>query len=70
MNFGTTEMLVVLAIVVLLFGAKRIPDLMRGMGQGIRSFKEGMQSEPPAGVPPSAPTPPANAAPASTPEKK
>jgi sec-independent protein translocase protein TatA len=43
MNFGTTEMLVVLAIVVLLFGAKRIPDLMRGFGEGIKSFKEGMR---------------------------
>jgi sec-independent protein translocase protein TatA len=60
MTFGTTEMLVVLAIVMLLFGAKRIPELMRGMGEGVRSFKEGMRTDtptekaPPATVPPSA----------------
>jgi sec-independent protein translocase protein TatA len=45
MRFGTTEMLVVLAIVLLLFGAKRIPELMRGMGEGIRSFKAGMHTD-------------------------
>jgi len=62
MNFGTTEMLVVLAIVVLLFGARRIPDLMRGFGEGIRSFKEGMR-EGPGNTQASPPTPPVNAAP-------
>jgi len=61
MNFGTTEMLVVLAIVVLLFGAKRIPDLMRGFGEGIKSFKEGMRE--PSGTQGSAPAPPVNTAP-------
>jgi len=34
--------LIVLAIVVLLFGGKKIPEVMRGLGEGIRSFKEGM----------------------------
>lgn len=37
---GTTELIVVLAIVVLLFGAKKIPDLASGMGKGIRNFKK------------------------------
>jgi sec-independent protein translocase protein TatA len=60
MNFGTTEMLVVLAIVVLLFGAKRIPDLMRGFGEGIKSFKEGMRDSPSNGSS-SAPAPPVDA---------
>jgi sec-independent protein translocase protein TatA len=61
MNFGTTEMLVVLAIVVLLFGARRIPDLMRGFGEGIRSFKDGMRE--PGSTQSSAPAPPVNTVP-------
>jgi sec-independent protein translocase protein TatA len=35
--------LIVLAIVVLLFGGKKIPEVMKGLGEGIRSFKEGMR---------------------------
>jgi sec-independent protein translocase protein TatA len=62
MNFGTTEMLVILAIVVLLFGAKRIPDLMRGFGEGIKSFKEGMR-EGPGSAQSSASAPPVETAP-------
>jgi len=68
MNFGTTEMLVILAIVVLLFGAKRIPDLMRGFGEGIKSFKEGMR-EGPGSTQASAPAPPVDTAPPAS-EKK
>ncbi len=34
--------LIVLAIIVLLFGGKKIPEVMRGVGEGIRSFREGM----------------------------
>ena len=68
MNFGTTEMLVVLAIVVILFGAKRIPDLMRGFGEGIKSFKEGMR-EPSGGTQSSTPAAPVETAPPAT-EKK
>jgi sec-independent protein translocase protein TatA len=37
--------LIVLAIVVLLFGGKKIPEVMRGLGEGIRSFKEGMKGD-------------------------
>ena len=39
------ELLVILAIVVLLFGAKKIPELAKGMGSGIRNFKKAMQEE-------------------------
>jgi sec-independent protein translocase protein TatA len=46
MNFGTQELLIILVIVMLLFGARRIPDLMRGFGEGIKSFKEGMRDTP------------------------
>ena len=39
-SFGTTEMLLILFVVILLFGAKRIPELFKGMGQGVREFKD------------------------------
>ncbi|WP_456323737.1 Sec-independent protein translocase subunit TatA/TatB [Hydrogenimonas sp.] len=39
------ELLVILAIVVLLFGAKKIPELAKGMGSGIRNFKKAMKEE-------------------------
>ena len=39
---GGTELLIVLAIVVLLFGAKKIPELAKGFGKGIKNFKEEM----------------------------
>ena len=43
---GLTEILIVLLIVVLLFGAKRIPGLARGIGKSITSFKAGMREQP------------------------
>lgn len=39
---GTTELLLICAIALLLFGGKKLPEMMRGLGQGIRQFKEGM----------------------------
>ena len=42
MGLGGPELLVILVIVLLLFGAKKIPELMRGAGQGVKAFKEGM----------------------------
>ena len=44
-GLGAPELLVVLAILILLFGAKKIPDLSRSMGQSIRSFKKGMKED-------------------------
>ena len=41
-NIGTGEVIVLVIIILLLFGAKRIPDLMKSMGKGVRSFKEGI----------------------------
>ena len=41
-NLGMGELIIILIIILLLFGAKKIPDLMKGLGRGIRSFKEGM----------------------------
>ncbi|HTZ72492.1 MAG TPA: twin-arginine translocase TatA/TatE family subunit [Candidatus Aquilonibacter sp.] len=39
------HLIVILAVVVLLFGGRKIPEVMRGMGEGIRSFKEGMRGD-------------------------
>ena len=44
-NLGTGELIVILVVVLLLFGAKRIPELARGMGRGIRSFRQGLNEE-------------------------
>lgn len=47
---GTTELVLIAGLALLLFGGKKLPELMKGMGQGVRSFKDGMnapvQSEP------------------------
>lgn len=39
---GTTEMIVLLVIVLILFGANRLPQLAKGMGESIKNFKQGM----------------------------
>lgn len=41
-NLGTGEVLIIALIVLLLFGGKKIPELMRGLGKGVKSFKDGM----------------------------
>jgi sec-independent protein translocase protein TatA len=53
-----SELLLIFGIVVLLFGAKKIPDLAKGIGQGIRNFKKEIKDEePPASAPPHAEAP-------------
>ena len=42
---GPTELIIVLTIILLLFGAKRIPELAKGLGTGIREFKKGTSGE-------------------------
>jgi sec-independent protein translocase protein TatA len=42
---GITELLVILAIVLLLFGSKKLPELADGMGKAIRNFKKGVQND-------------------------
>ena len=44
-QLGAPEILIILAIVVLLFGAKKLPELARGAGQGLRIFKTEMKGE-------------------------
>ena len=41
-GIGWTEILVIALVVLLFFGGRKIPELMKGLGKGIRSFKEGM----------------------------
>ncbi len=43
LGLGTQEILLILLLVLILFGAKRIPEIMRGLGQGIRQFKQASQ---------------------------
>ena len=45
MRLGIWELVVILAIFMLLFGAKRLPDLADGMGKAIRNFKRGLSTE-------------------------
>jgi len=58
-EFSIFHWLIVLAVVLLLFGGRKIPEVMKGLGEGIRSFKDGMAgtnvNAPPA--PPVAPPP-------------
>ncbi|WP_116790179.1 Sec-independent protein translocase subunit TatA/TatB [Flavobacterium psychrotrophum] len=44
-KLGITEILVILVIVVLLFGGKKIPELMKGLGTGIKEFKNAAKDE-------------------------
>jgi sec-independent protein translocase protein TatA len=52
--------LIILVVILVLFGGRKIPELMRGMGEGVRGFKEGMhganQSQSQTAVPPTQPT--------------
>ncbi|MCR4591736.1 MAG: twin-arginine translocase TatA/TatE family subunit [Bacteroidaceae bacterium] len=41
-NLGTGEIIIIALVVLLLFGGKKIPELMHGVGKGVRSFKSGM----------------------------
>jgi sec-independent protein translocase protein TatA len=44
-NFGATEIILILVVVVLLFGGKKIPELMKGIGQGMKEFKKASRVE-------------------------
>lgn len=39
---GTWELVLIILVIVLIFGGKKIPELMKGVGKGVKSFKEGM----------------------------
>ena len=42
-NLGFWEIVIIALVVLLLFGGKKIPELMRGLGKGVKNFKEGMK---------------------------
>lgn len=42
-NLGSTEIIIIALVVLLLFGGKKIPELMRGLGKGVSQFKKGMK---------------------------
>lgn len=41
-NLGTGEIIVIVLVILLLFGGKKIPELMKGVGKGLKSFKQGL----------------------------
>ena len=62
------HLLIIAVVILVLFGGRKIPEVMKGLGQGVREFKEGMRGDQPG-----QPVPPATNPPASTPtveEKK
>jgi sec-independent protein translocase protein TatA len=44
-SIGPTELIIIIVVVVLLFGGKKIPDLAKGLGEGIRNFKKSVKDE-------------------------
>lgn len=42
-TLGTTEIIIIALVVLLLFGGRKIPELMKGIGKGVRNFKEGVK---------------------------
>ena len=62
------HLLIIAIVILVLFGGRKIPEVMKGLGQGVREFKEGMRGEPAQPAQTSQPTnPPATNAPTSTP---
>ena len=43
-NLGTGELLIIFLVILLLFGAKRLPELARGLGKGINEFKDAVET--------------------------
>lgn len=46
-GLGLNEVVIIALVVLLLFGGKKIPELMNGLGKGVKSFKEGMNGDEP-----------------------
>ncbi len=42
-NINATEIIIIALVILLLFGGRKIPELMRGLGKGVKSFKDGMK---------------------------
>jgi sec-independent protein translocase protein TatA len=67
------HLLIIAVVVLVLFGGKKIPEMMKGLGQGVREFKDGMRGDPPPQPPVATPPAPTATAPppsVTTEEKK
>lgn len=71
-EFSIFHWMIVLAIVLILFGGRKIPEVMKGLGEGIRNFKEGMSgtAQTPTAAPPQVQAPPPPPAQQPSEEKK
>ena len=47
-KFGTTEIILIVAVILLMFGGKKIPELMKGLGSGVKEFKNAAKDNQPA----------------------
>jgi sec-independent protein translocase protein TatA len=57
-NIGPMELMLVLGVAVLFFGGKKLPELAKGLGEGIKNFKNAMKEEPPPPPPAANPNQP------------
>lgn len=64
-NLGPMELVLILGVALLLFGGRKLPELAKGMGEGIKNFKNALREDPPPPPPP--PTAPHNPDPAPKP---
>lgn len=64
------HLLIIAVVVLVLFGGRKIPEVMRGLGQGVREFKDGMRGDQPNPNPNPNPTPSTNPPPSTTTEEK
>jgi sec-independent protein translocase protein TatA len=71
-SLSPMHLLIIAAVIIILFGGKKIPEVMKGLGEGVRSFKEGMRGDTQATAPPPSPAaaPVIAPPPAPTEEKK
>jgi sec-independent protein translocase protein TatA len=54
-SLGVPELLIILLIVIIIFGANKLPQLGKGIGQGLKNFKESIKGEEPPPPPPAGP---------------
>lgn len=45
-GFGTTEIILIIAVILLMFGGRKIPELMKGLGSGVKEFKNASKEDP------------------------
>lgn len=60
-NLGPMELVLILGVALLLFGGRKLPELAKGMGEGIKNFKNALREDPPPPPPPVTPVHPTDA---------